>query len=41
MPEYKYKCSNGHDYIEKRPVEMEQIYKVCQNCGADFVSIND
>jgi len=38
MPDYKYICENGHNYLEKRPEDMEQIFKVCQNCGADFVT---
>lgn len=37
MPTYTYVCSNGHGYLEKRPVDMEQIYKVCQTCGADLI----
>jgi predicted SprT family Zn-dependent metalloprotease len=39
MPEYKYICANGHVYLEKRPVEMGQIYEVCQNCKAEFTEI--
>jgi predicted SprT family Zn-dependent metalloprotease len=39
VPEYKYTCASGHDYLEKRPTEMEQIYKMCQTCGADLTEI--
>lgn len=39
MPDYKYLCANGHDYLEKRPVEMEQIFKTCQSCGAELKEV--
>ena len=39
MPDFKYVCANGHAYSEKRPVEMEQIFKVCQNCGTEFTEV--
>jgi hypothetical protein len=41
MPDYKFTCENGHNYIEKRPVEIPQIYKDCQNCGAELTEVEE
>lgn len=41
MPNYYYTCDNGHNYMERRPDDMEQIYKDCQNCGAKLTEVTE
>lgn len=41
MPNYLYTCANGHNYTEKRPPELEQIYKDCQTCGAKLTEVTE
>ena len=36
MPQYNYRCSNGHLYEEFRPILEEQRKKNCPECNAEL-----
>ena len=36
MPEYEYKCVEGHWYKEQRSIHAPQSIKICPKCGHDL-----
>jgi putative FmdB family regulatory protein len=39
MPQYDYKCEDGHKYTENRSISEEQKQTTCPECGKNLVRV--